>query len=103
MMNKYRFKTKQEMLDEYGKSIFTTGFPIKGEGGWIGWNNNMNYLFGTELDYDFPDDIEKIWIKNKYCSIASVQKQFIICKDMLTYSISYLRLLKIEKIKKGIK
>jgi hypothetical protein len=38
---RYRFKTEQEMIDEFGEDWEDTAFPL------IGWNTNMNFLFGN--------------------------------------------------------
>jgi len=48
--NNYRFKTKEEMIDEFGI-------------GWrevLGWNNrgNMDYLLGTPIELEVPDDYD---------------------------------------------
>lgn len=50
----YRFKTEQEFKDEYGPDWKKL----------VKWHprNDMDYLFGTDLEYDFPDYNEEIQI-----------------------------------------
>ena len=70
--HEYRFKTEKEFIDEYGDN-------------WnhrINWNsyNDMDYLFGTKLDIDFPVNVGLVSIPRKY----DPDDYWLIDKKMLT-------------------
>ena len=70
----YRFKTKEEFEKEFGDNWWTAV-------DWRRCDNAMNYLFGTKLEYEFPDDKHSIEIPNK--TIGSLRRDWIIIRKML--------------------
>jgi len=56
---KYRFKTEQEFIKEYGIN-WKRSNPIF-------WNDNMDYLLGTDFNYNFNGD-DRVDIPDKNCT-----------------------------------
>ena len=53
-MIKYRVKTEKEFLEEFGEKWRTPGFYGCGRKGYY-FNPSMNYLLGTEINYNGKD------------------------------------------------
>jgi len=72
----YRFKTKEEFEKEF-KDDWRFG------GNLACFANSMDYLLGTVLEYDFPDNKSAITISSRNYRLYSTSK-WIINKWMLT-------------------
>jgi len=62
--NQYRFKTEEEFKEEYGPNW---RYKVMGNGMFA---TEMDYLLGTDLEFDFPDDMDEILISRNDSSIT---------------------------------
>ena len=76
----YRFKTEEEFIKQYGGEWKTKA----------GWGyEHMDYLLGSVLEYDFPDDLDEIELPiddetHKLYEIPNNRTVWYIDRDMLT-------------------
>jgi hypothetical protein len=62
---KYRFKTEKEFIKEFGDA-WVYNIHDNQKNTWCWASPDMNYLFGTVLEIDFPDDVNSIRIDDNY-------------------------------------